>query len=720
MDRKERIRQRWALINKLFIILIVVIVAFTIAREVHIFMYTNTHYEERLIEYRKSELELEISARIDEINSIEMQVESEFKEELKYQIYMMDHFASQNVSTMVGTPTLNEKRELYIDSIYEYDLAEDEYLFFSFDTAGEAWLMGLDKSAEHSSIIGLIDPVTGERFVEDMINVVLDSETNDGFHTYNWPKVLGGDPIEKTSYLYYNEEVDLIIGTGMYLDDYKENVQQELITRIDAYYNDTEEYVYILGFDATIFAHPSPDFTSEFLLSLELTNGAPAHEYIVAELEDKESLWVSYVGPNSDLELVQKTGYIHEIDGWDMYMGKAIFLDDIELITQSYMRDSLFSLVVTVIMMTLIAGALIYYLKRLINHNFNDVQDEFNEQNEKIAAFSLRDSLTGLYNRKYFNRAFMNYHKNDLSQYSLIQGDANGLKLTNDAFGHHEGDKLLQKISLYLEEVFEGDDIFRWGGDEFLILSKVTEKEEIKNKLKRFQEESNAESNTKVSISVSFGYVICDKKTDPYEEMKKAEKMMYDRKTLESTSTKRKIIDSILESLYGSFNFEREHSHNVMTNALLVGTSLGMHKVELSKLRLGALMHDIGKIGIPDGIVNKPGKLTNEEFAEVKKHPEKGYRILSAYPELSEYGYIVLHHHERFDGTGYPRKLKGEEIPLHSRIITVVDAYDAMIEERVYKERMTSEAALKELIRCKGTQFDPDIVDAFVKIKNKS
>lgn len=139
----------------------------------------------------------------------------------------------------------------------------------------------------------------------------------------------------------------------------------------------------------------------------------------------------------------------------------------------------------------------------------------------------------------------------------------------------------------------------------------------------------------------------------------------------------------------------------------------------LSMIELSGLMHDIGKIAINEGLLNKPGKLTEAEYIEIKKHPEIGYQILKsvdAYSGLAEY---VLSHHERWDGTGYPRGLKGEAIPLFSRIIAVADAYEAMISDRSYRRAMTHEYAVEEIVRCAGTQFDPDVVHAFLKVANQ-
>lgn len=717
MERKLRIKNRWIKINRLFIILIAMIIAFTVTREFLTIYTMNNYYESSIYEAKSDDLEQEVSNRIDEIDLIKIELEDDFRQELTNQVLLVDYFASEQVANLDGVPTLEEKRDVYIDSIYQYDLSEDDFLFFSMDTLGMSWLMGLNKSGEHTSIYNLEDPVTGELIVVSMIDVVSESQSTDGFVTYYWPKEIDGAPIMKTSYVYYNEEVDLIIGTGKYLDEYLNDVQNEFIKKIDAYYEDTEDYIFMIGYDGAILEHGSADFTTEDLLEVYTTDGEVLHDYVVSKLENNSSVWVDYIGPNNDLDAVNKRGYFTRIKGWDMYIGQALYTDDVDEMAQQYLKSTRAGLIITILGMTVITSSITLYIKKHIDDNFNDVQDEFKEQKELIAEYSLKDSLTGLYNRKYFDTAFINLKDSNAKQYSIIQGDANGLKITNDAFGHNEGDKLLIFISSTLKMLFPNDAVFRWGGDEFVVLSQIDNETVIKEKLKEFHRLAGVDTQNKVNASVSFGYSISAIDSDPYMEINVAEVMMYERKTLESTSTKRKIIDNILESLYDSISFEEEHSNNVMENALLIGGALGFSSLELSKLRLGALMHDIGKIGIPDSIIQKPGKLTNEEYNEIKQHSEKGFRILSAYPELSEYGYIVLHHHERYDGKGYPRKLKGEDIPLHSRIITVSDAYDAMVQERVYKDKFTMNQAFDELIKNKSTQFDPHIVDVFIKSK---
>lgn len=156
------------------------------------------------------------------------------------------------------------------------------------------------------------------------------------------------------------------------------------------------------------------------------------------------------------------------------------------------------------------------------------------------------------------------------------------------------------------------------------------------------------------------------------------------------------------------------HSTRLAEWALHVGAELGLSEKDLSDLEVAALLHDIGKVGIPDAILNKPGKLTSEEYALMKKHPEYGWAVLRQIPGMESASLLILHHHESFDGRGYPGGLKGREIPVGSRIVSVIDAFDAMVSSRPYREGLPFEEAKRRLREAAGTQFDPDVVAHFV------
>lgn len=194
---------------------------------------------------------------------------------------------------------------------------------------------------------------------------------------------------------------------------------------------------------------------------------------------------------------------------------------------------------------------------------------------------------------------------------------------------------------------------------------------------------------------------------------------MYEHKVIEGRSKRAGMIDATLYKYTGNSATEA-HSDRVSRLCKSLGLAMNLPDIDIYRLEASGLFHDIGKLVIRDRILNKSGPLTNQEWNEITCHPEIGYRILNASIEMSDIADYVLYHHERYDGSGYPEGLKAEEIPLLSRIIAVVDSYDAMTNQRSYKETLNKSMAIQELVSNKGKQFDPDIVDIFVeKVLNR-
>lgn len=179
------------------------------------------------------------------------------------------------------------------------------------------------------------------------------------------------------------------------------------------------------------------------------------------------------------------------------------------------------------------------------------------------------------------------------------------------------------------------------------------------------------------------------------------------------------LVNVVLKALREKDLYTQEHSVRVVDYAIKIGEALGLDKEQLKELELAAVLHDIGKIGIPDRILKKPGRLTKEEYATMQEHSKRGEEMLKGIKDLDIYKKYVRSHHERYDGYGYPDGLKGEEIPLISRIIFVADTFDAMTSDRPYRKGMSTDIAVDEIIRCSGTQFDPNVVNAFVSIIQK-
>jgi len=343
---------------------------------------------------------------------------------------------------------------------------------------------------------------------------------------------------------------------------------------------------------------------------------------------------------------------------------------------------------------------------------------ERKETKEEIKNLSLKDKLTGLYNRTYFEEELKRLDTKRQLPLSFIVGDVNGLKLVNDAFGPKEGDKLLKKVASVLKKCCRKEDIIaRWGGDEFSILLPNTSEKDSEEILKRIRNTCLKTISHKIPVSISLGTSTKrNHRQDIGDVIKDAERWMYSRKLLERKSISSSIISSLERTLQEKSYETEEHAVRMKKMALKLGRALKLKENKLSELSLLSTLHDIGKIAITDEILLKKEKLTEKEWEIIKKHPEVGYNIASSSPQLMPIADAILSHHEWWNGTGYPRGLKGEEIPLTSRIITIVDAYDVMTHDRAYKKAVSKEEAIKELKRCAGTQFDPDLVEIFINI----
>lgn len=294
-------------------------------------------------------------------------------------------------------------------------------------------------------------------------------------------------------------------------------------------------------------------------------------------------------------------------------------------------------------------------------------------------------------------------------------GDINGVKLVNDAFGHAEGDRLIIDSAKILSSCCRnGDTLARIGGDEFGILMPKTDNAEAIDILSKIQAALNAfDANAhkdKFIHSVSLGFatkVTIDE--DVSQITRIAEEYMYQRKLLEHNTSHSAIISSIKAAMNETSHETREHAERLAVLSRAIATQLNLPQADLDRLELLATLHDIGKVGISEHILTKQGKLSEDEWVEMRRHPEIGYRIAISAPELIPVAESILCHHERWDGRGYPQGLSRENIPLLSRILSVADAYDAMTQDRPYRNAMTDEEAIAEIRKGAGTQFDPQI-----------
>ena len=353
-----------------------------------------------------------------------------------------------------------------------------------------------------------------------------------------------------------------------------------------------------------------------------------------------------------------------------------------------------------------------------------DITDR-KQAEENFRYQSYHDYLTGLNNRRFFDEETKRLNQEDRMPLSVIIGDINGVKLINDAFGYAEGDKLIVLTANIIQSCLRKTDVLaRTGGDEFSILLPETDSDsacEILNKIQIACSAFNTKNSNKVFyLSISFG---CGTKESISEDFKKviksAEDHMYMNKLLDHKSSHSTSVSTIKAAMLEKSQETEEHGERLAVMARKLGTALNLSQINLDKLELLATLHDIGKVGINEQLLLKPGKLSEDEWIEMKKHPQIGYRIAMASPELVPIAEFILCHQEHWDGNGYPQGLSGTSIPLLSRITAIVDAYDAMTTDRPYRKAMSTKQALAEIETNSGTQFDPEIASLFVKMIKK-
>lgn len=347
---------------------------------------------------------------------------------------------------------------------------------------------------------------------------------------------------------------------------------------------------------------------------------------------------------------------------------------------------------------------------------FRDVTEE-QANLRRIEYLSFHDQLTGLYNRHFFETELNRLDVPRNLPMSMVIADVNGLKLVNDAFGHKAGDELLKKAAEAISSQCRGDEIIaRIGGDEFVILLPKTDLNETERIVKRIQKKTREIFVDTVMLSISMGWACKDTAEIEFSEVfKQAEKYMYHRKLFDSQSMRGATVHSIICALHEKNKREEQHSRRVSVLNSKIGQAMGFNEESIEELRNIGMLHDIGKIAIPENILNKPESLTSEERNEIKRHPEIGYHILSSATGMAEIAQYILAHHERWDGNGYPKGLRENEIPLQARITAVANVYDSMVTERPYRKTFSKEEALEELKRNAGTQFDPEVVKIYVE-----
>lgn len=341
---------------------------------------------------------------------------------------------------------------------------------------------------------------------------------------------------------------------------------------------------------------------------------------------------------------------------------------------------------------------------------------------EKLLEISIHDSLTGVYNRYYFENEIIKLQSREIKSLFVAIFDLDGLKLINDTMGHNAGDNYLKTSAQIIINAFPASSIIsRIGGDEFSILIPDKTKVEIQKYISSFNEniEKFNQGNQIIQLSISIGYAFNEgENINIHEMITEADNRMYRVKLHRNKSMKSEIVQTMKNLLEARDFITEGHANRMEELAVNLAMAVGMSEKDISDIRLLAQFHDIGKVGIPDAILFKSSKLTTEEFEIMKRHTDIGHRIAEASVDLLPIADFILKHHEFWDGKGYPFGIKGTEIPIECRILSIVDAYDAMTNDRPYRKALSKETALLELKRCGGTQFDSNLVDDFIELMN--
>lgn len=345
---------------------------------------------------------------------------------------------------------------------------------------------------------------------------------------------------------------------------------------------------------------------------------------------------------------------------------------------------------------------------------------DFSEKKEKqrwIEFLSYHDQLSGLYNRRFFEEELLRLDTKRNLPISLVFADVNGLKTINDAFGHHVGDQLINKVAdVFLAECRADDIISRTGGDEFVIILPNTDSVSSEKLIKRIKSKIEKQKIMNINISISFGWDTKQSEAQSvWDVLKNAENYMYKKKTFDNASRRSSVVKSILGTLRIKSPYEDAHSKRVSELCESFGKALKLESDEIAELRAAGELHDIGKVAVDEKILSDAEELTDSGWAQMKSHPEIGYRLLSNTNEFYNIAEYIAAHHERWDGTGYPKGIRGESIHFKARIIAIADAFDAMTSERPYKNALPEDEAVSEMRKNAGTQFDPELARVFVE-----
>ena len=339
---------------------------------------------------------------------------------------------------------------------------------------------------------------------------------------------------------------------------------------------------------------------------------------------------------------------------------------------------------------------------------------------QQLDYLSLHDPLTSVYNRTHFEEQLRKIQRKHKKSMGIIMCDVDGLKLINDTLGHHAGDQLLQVVAKILQACAPPPHVVaRIGGDEFaVIVQKPTPQlmTDLDAAVKAAVQEYN-KTNLHLPLSLSLGWAAdYGKEADVQTLFKEADYNMYREKMHQGLSTRSAIVQAMMQALEARDYITEGHADRLQSLVERLARKLALSSHRIADLRLLAKFHDIGKVGIPDRILFKNDRLTPEEYTVMQRHCEIGFRIAQSAPDLAPIAEWILKHHEWWNGKGYPLGLSGEDIPLECRMLAIADAFDAMTTNRPYRLALDQQAAIEELLRCSGLQFDPALISPFMEM----
>ena len=364
---------------------------------------------------------------------------------------------------------------------------------------------------------------------------------------------------------------------------------------------------------------------------------------------------------------------------------------------------------------------------------------------ELLTALAEQDGLTGLLNHRVFHKRLQEeaeHAERSGQPLTVALIDLNNFKFFNDAYGHLAGDDVLRQAALAIRDCCRScDTLARFGGDEFALLLPGAGQDEAGRLAARLQSRLDSlayyppHHDVAIPLQLSVGTAVFpEEQRGRMDTLALADARLYQAKSGDSGAgaTQRlrsafsegidgfSMLDALVTAVDNKDRYTCRHSGDVMTFSLQIADALGMDTEAQHTLAVAALLHDLGKIGVPDAILRKPGRLTEEEFAAIRHHPVMGAVLVKAVPGFEETLDAVRFHHERWDGGGYPEGRRGEETPLIARIMAVADAFSAMTTDRPYRRGMPESKALAEILQGAGTQFDPLLAQTFVSLRQSS